>query len=174
MVMMIQKMNLDDFDKIYKIMDESFPLDEHRDYQEQRELLNKPQYTIYVCYDSKPEEIKGFMAVWELGDFGFIEHFAVNKAYRNAGIGTAMLQELIQLLKQPICLEVELPDNEIARRRIDFYKRNGFYENEFPYMQPAISPGRNPIPLILMTSGGSISGNVFEEIKALLYNTVYQ
>ncbi len=170
---MIQKLNAEDFDKIYSIMKESFPPDEHRTYQEQKELLSNPQYCIYVLPDFEAKDIKAFIAVWKFDDFAFIEHFAVNPIYRNSGIGSSMLQETVKILSCMICLEVELPNNEISKRRIDFYKRNGFYINDYRYIQPPISNGRNPLPLKIMTSGNEITEDKFNEIKALLYKCVY-
>ena len=171
---MLQRLKQNDFDSVYKIMEESFPIDEHRPYQEQRELLEKPEYQIYIMSDETSKRVKGFLATWQFDEMAFIEHFAVDSTYRNEGIGTAMLQEIQQVLKGNICLEVELPDNELASRRIDFYKRNGFCFNEYPYIQPAISAGRNPIPLRIMTSGREVSEMGFYEIRKLLYEKVYQ
>ena len=39
-----------------------------------------------------------------------------------------MLQELVKQYQKPICLEVELPEDELTRRRIGFYERNGFVQ----------------------------------------------
>ena len=68
-----------------------------------------------------------------------------------------------------ICLEVELPETEMAARRIGFYERNGFYYNDYFYMQPPIAEGRNAIPLRLMTTGRSAGrGGVFPDAEALI------
>ena len=72
-----------------------------------------------------------------------------------------------------ICLEVEFPDNEISRRRIGFYERNGFVLNNYPYIQPPISEGRNPVPLKIMTTDKGITEEQFNKIRALLYKYVY-
>ncbi|MCI8448180.1 MAG: hypothetical protein HFH30_07230, partial [Eubacterium sp.] len=72
-----------------------------------------------------------------------------------------------------ICLEVELPENDLAKRRIRFYERNGFFLNQYPYVQPSISKGRSPIPLLIMTSGQPVSEKIFQEIKSTLYEYVY-
>ena len=170
---MIQELNAEDFDKIYSLMKESFPPDEYRTYQEQKELLSNPQYRIYVLPDFKAKDIKAFIAVWKFDDFAFIEHFAVNPTYRNGGVGSSMLQETVKLLSCMICLEVELPNSEISKRRIGFYERNGFFINNYMYIQPPISNGRNPVPLKIMTSGNEITEDKFDEIKALLYKYVY-
>ena len=107
-----------DFDKVYQLMEVSFSSDEHRTYEEEKELL---------CMFSKK-----------------------------------------------ICLEVELPEEKLAARRIEFYRRNGFSLNEFPYMQPSITQGRKSIPLRIMTSGGVVTEKEFNDIVGLLYAEVYQ
>lgn len=84
-----------------------------------------------------------------------------------------MLNDVVALLNKRVCLEVELPDNEMASRRIAFYKRNNFYLNEYPYMQPPMSLGKKAIPLFIMTSQSKVSEEEFDKIKALLYTKVY-
>lgn len=171
---MIQKMRMEDFDKVFSIMKTSFPLDEYRTYQEQKDLLRNPKYSVYVLPDAESEDIKAFITVWQFEDFAHIEHFAVNRKYRNQGLGSLILREIGDLLACQICLEVELPESDLAKRRIEFYKRNGFFINDYSYIQPPISEGRNPLPLIIMTSKDSITKERFEEIKAIIYREVYK
>src|SRR5699024_2039480 len=149
---MIRKIRNKDFNMIYDLMVKSFPSDEYRSYDEQKKLLSNSNYSIYVLYN-EIQKIKAFIAAWEFDDFVFIEHFVVNPEYRNGGIGAYMLNEFILLLDKFVCLEVEPPETEIARRRINFYSRNNFFINEYPYMQPPISKGKKSIPLFIMTSG---------------------
>lgn len=170
---MLRKMNETEFDTIFSIMEESFPIDEYRPYDEQKALLYDSKYHIYVLPDSNKEALRAFIAVWQLDDFAFIEHFAVNPVYRNQGLGSLILQEISGLLQCQICLEVELPQTDFARRRIGFYKRNGFYLNDYSYTQPPISAGRKPIPLFIMTSGEGISEERFEFMKQIIYREVY-
>lgn len=169
---MIEKLDIKDFDRIYHIMELSFPSDEYRTYEEQKALLNNPIYTIYVLHD-ETQDIKAFISVWEFYKFFFIEHFAVNPKYRNGGIGAKMLNELVELLGKTVCLEVEPPVTEIASRRINFYKRNNFFLNEYQYMQPSMSQGKNAIPLFIMTSDSKVAEKTFEQIKGTLYTKVY-
>ncbi len=172
---MLTKINKEEFKQVYRIMESSFPSDEHRPYEEQQELMKTPNYQIYVAKEANNIlEIKGFMAVWQFEDLSFIEHFAVDSKYRNTGLGSKMLQEIMEHLGGRICLEVELPDNDMAKRRIEFYQRNGLYYNDYPYIQPAISKGRNPIPLRIMTSGGVVSQDEYQDIRDMLYREVYR
>lgn len=166
---MLKKIDKTDFDKVYEIMETSFPTDERRRYGEQKALLDNNRYGIYVLND----DIKAFAAVWEFEKVVFIEHLAVNPMFRNSGIGSDFLQQLGAHFSKMIFLEVELPENEIAKRRIKFYERNGFFLNEYDYVQPSMSEGKNAIPLMIMTSGAKIDECEFEEIKNMLYTHVY-
>ena len=117
---------------------------------------------------------QALLAVWEFESFTYIEHFAVDPALRNSGTGSAMLQELVRKYQKQICLEVELPEDELTRRRIGFYERNGFVFNEYPYIQPPISKGKSPVPLWVMTYGKGITRQAFEEMRKVLYRRVYK
>ena len=164
---MLQFTSQSDFSEIYRIMQASFSDNEYRPYDEQLALFEEPEYRIYYMP-------AGFLAVWEFESFIYIEHFAVDPALRNSGTGSAMLQELVKQYQKPICLEVELPEDELTRRRIGFYERNGFVFNEYPYIQPPISKGKSPVPLRIMTYGEAITRETFEAMKNVLYRSVYK
>ena len=164
---MLQRINETDFPEIYRIMQASFSDDEYRPYDEQLAHFEEPEYRIYYMP-------AGFLAVWEFESFIYIEHFAVDPALRNSGTGSAMLQELVKQYQKPICLEVELPEDELTRRRIGFYERNGFVFNEYPYIQPPISKGKSPVPLRIMTYRSEITREEFQKMKEILYRRVYK
>lgn len=164
---MLQRINETDFPEIYRIMQASFSDDEYRPYDEQLALFEEPEYRIYYMP-------AGFLAVWEFESFIYIEHFAVDPALRNSGTGSAMLQELVKQYQKPICLEVELPEDELTRRRIGFYERNGFVFNEYPYIQPPIFKGKSPVPLRIMTYRSEITREEFQKMKEILYRRVYK
>lgn len=171
---MIKKLVRKDFDKIFRIIEMSFPEDEYRPYDEQKALLDHGAYEVYTLPDPDDNGIKAFIAVWEFDSFAFIEHFAVNPTYRNNGVGSGFLRETVRMLGKMVCLEVEPPNNEMASRRISFYERNNFFLNEYPYTQPPISAGKNPVPLLIMTYGQSINQMEFAKIKETLFAQVYK
>ena len=103
----------EEFDKIFSILENSFPPDEYRTYEGQKFLWNHPKYTVYVIPDDESDCIKAFITVWKFEDFAFIEHFAVNPFYRNQGLGSLILHEILNLLQCQICLEVELQKDEL-------------------------------------------------------------
>ena len=164
---MLKRINETDFPEIYRIMQASFSDDEYRPYDEQLALFEEPEYQIYYMP-------AGFLAVWEFESFIYIEHFAVDPALRNSGTGSVMLKELVKQYQKPICLEVELPEDELTRRRIGIYERNGFVFNEYPYIQPPISKGKSPVPLRIMTYRSEITREEFQKMKEILYRRVYK
>ena len=169
----MERLTVADFDSVFSLMEQSFPEDEHRNYQEQRELLAEPAYRLYAKRSAENAALQAFLAVWELEDFAYVEHFAVDPAARNGGIGGRMLQELKESLDRRIVLEVELPETELARRRITFYERNGFTYNDHSYMQPPIAAGKKEIPLRLMTTEGALDKDTFRKVQRMLYERVY-
>ena len=174
-MMDLRKIGREDFDTIFEIMEKSFPDDEYREYEEQRALFSIPEYSVYVVDERAGNgSVKAFSAVWEFDEFMYIEHLAVNPDSRNGGIGASILRALQNMSDKPICLEVEFPENELARRRIGFYSRNGFALNNYPYIQPPMSAGKNPVPLLIMTTGGEICEDEFINIMDSLYKIVYK
>ena len=91
---MLEKMERHDFDKVFGIMEDSFPIDEFRTYGEQKALLDHPCYQIYVARGQEGEGIKAFLTIWEFEEIIFIEHFAVEPSRRGSGMGSRMLGEL--------------------------------------------------------------------------------
>ena len=87
---MLELMQYRDFDQVFMIMEQSFPYDEYRTYEEQKKLLQKPYYRIYVsrteqCQGPQSRRILAFLAIWELSGFTFIEHLASDPAVRGQG-----------------------------------------------------------------------------------------
>ena len=59
---MLKKMEIKEFDQVYTLMEESFPKDEYRDYQKQKELFQNPEYQILIEKNPEFREIKAFFA----------------------------------------------------------------------------------------------------------------
>ena len=154
-MMPIERMRPEDFDAVFHLLSQSFPAGERRDTAGQRALLSDSAYRIDILR-APSGGVQALMALWDFDDFVFFEHFAVDPACRNGGIGGQMLDALLARFDKPACLEAELPETELAARRIGFYERHGFTVNaDYPYFQPALTPGGSPIPLHLLTTGGA-------------------
>ena len=160
------------FDSVYSLLERSFPPDERRSFEEQKKLLDEKEYKIYAKFDG--DALVGFLATWNFGTQAYVEHFAVSPEFRNNGVGSKMLAETIAILGVPVCLEVEKPEDELTTRRVNFYKRNGFFLNLYPYIQPAYSPEKQPVPLLIMSTGSPLTESEFEKVKSALYKKVYK
>lgn len=168
----LELMNENDYEEVWAIMEESFPVSERRSHDGQRNLLREPHYRLYSY--KTDGKTAAFFAVWEFEEFAFIEHFAVDKGSRNGGIGAVLLGQLQKRLAKTVILEVELPEGEMERRRIGFYERNGFYLNEYAYVQPKLCEEGAELSLKIMSYPKAISAEAFETFRDTLYRIVYK
>lgn len=171
-VSMLERLDKDEFEQLYALMDESFPPAEIRDFKGQQMLLDKPDYSVYVLRENG--EILAFFAEWVNKKYRFVEHLAVNEKYRSQGLGSKTLQAYNALSSKPVILEVEPPEDEIQRRRIKFYERNGFHLSSYSYIQPVINEGHEQVPLVLMTYPELLDNDTLAEVKNWLDQTVYK
>ena len=168
-MMPIERMRPEDFDAVFRLLSQSFPAGERRDAAGQRALLSDSAYHIDILR-APSGGVQALMALWDFDDFVFFEHFAVDPACRNGGIGWQMLARY----DKPACLEAELPETELAARRIGFYERHGFTVNAaYPYRQPALTPGGSPIPMYLLTTGGARTPSELRAMETLVHTRVY-
>ena len=168
----MQAAGAEGFAQVFSLMEQAFPPTERRTKAGQRALLHHPGYSYRILRDEN-KNFLGFLAVWDLGEFRFVEHFAVNEAARGKGIGGKALQMWMQEADTPVILEVEPPETEIARRRIGFYQRLGLYLNDFPYTQPSMQKDQPPIPLKIMSWPEKVEENTFRSWQKRIYQAVY-
>ena len=77
------------FDEVYSIMEKSFPPDEIRPYDEQKELLSNEFYKVYTLVDGG--RICTVAATWQFNGVLFIEHLATDPDLRGRNMGAQML-----------------------------------------------------------------------------------
>ncbi len=161
------------FDQFFSLLKLSFPTSERRNYSGHLSEFNAPEFHS-ICY--VPDGLKGFLNYWDLGDFIYIEHFAVAPELRGQGKGTALMGELRCVVgERTLVLEAEPPsDSDIAARRIAFYERLGFELNEYDYIQPAMMEGESPIPLVIMSSPEKLTESEYIKIRDRLYTDIYK
>ena len=66
---MLEKLKPQDFDRVFMLLENSFPPDEYRTYEEHKALLDNDLYTIYALYDGI--KLKAFISVWEFDKFAY-------------------------------------------------------------------------------------------------------
>ncbi|CAM4163931.1 GNAT family N-acetyltransferase [Lacicoccus alkaliphilus] len=169
---MLEELKKEDFEEVYAIMESSFPESERRTKERQRKLLDVEGYHLYGLKGNG--EIIGFVAEWDGPDHRFVEHFAISAHARGGGIGTKLLQAYHTLRDKPVILEVEPPADEMQKRRIAFYERNGYHLSGCGYTQPVINENHPGIPLVLMSYPEALSEERFMLFKNWIFNTVYR
>ena len=156
-----------------RILEASFPPNERRTESGQLALMDNRLYRIRTI--RQDDKIIALMAVWMLSGMIFLEHFAVDAAYRSQGIGGRMLDELLREAKESnlrLILEVEMPTDELTKRRIGFYRRHGLQFNEYLYYQMPLRTGDEPTEMRLMSSE-MLSEEQFSAARREIYRHVY-
>ena len=155
-----------------KLITSAFPPEEYRNLEELRQYTdNKPAFHNNILFHN--DNPVGILTYWDFNRFCYVEHFAIDPSLRNGGYGKQALNHLCQQLGRPIVLEVEMPEEEMAKRRIGFYQRQGFTLWEKPYQQPPYKTGDGYLPMFLMAYGNLECGKDFETVKEHLYREVY-
>jgi ribosomal protein S18 acetylase RimI-like enzyme len=159
---------LNDLKEIYE---NSFPVDERRDFEKLVNLENNPLFSFFYFYNNNV--LSGLFTQWIFNDFCYIEHLAIREDLRDKGIGTLLMKYLTSEIKQLLVIEVEKLGEPNSDRRIKFYLNIGFYLCEYSYIQPPYSHERNSVPMNLMTYPRSLIYKDFLEIRKELYLNVY-
>ncbi|MBA4849395.1 GNAT family N-acetyltransferase [Emticicia sp. BO119] len=145
----------------------TFPIDERRN-EEQFYSLFQNENTCIFGIDAN-ENAMGYFVTWPMNNFLFVEFFEIYQIYRSTGVGARALDELKKQYKTLVLETEPSAMGNIAKKRIEFYERNGFYIADPEYMQPAYDITKNSINLYLMATE-EINLNA---VKVEIYNKVY-
>ena len=170
--MEFEKLKSEDIKSMYHLMQQAFPAEQMREYKNHQLLYDKGYFE---AFGKKYEcgSVIAVISIWKLEEIRYIEHLVVKQELRGKGIGEKLVQFAFQKEKAPFLLEVELPENDIAKRRIDFYKRLGMYYNDYEYFQPPWKKEYGMLPLRFMTYPKKIDEKTFQKYKNMLYQNVY-
>lgn len=157
---------------VEKLFLDAFPESERRPVDAQRRNVDENE--AFSCYllteDDRPI---GFITVWQLDGFYYGEHFAVDPSLRNGGYGSLVMKHLLHELPLPFVLEAEVPTDDLSRRRVDFYERQGFRVWDKDYVQPPYRPGDASLPLYLMVANESEVMPPVDAVRRAIYREVY-
>lgn len=82
---MLERVTSENFNQVYELLQESFPENEYRSYEDQKALLSKGNYRgLQYILDL---DFAGFLGMWEFENFVFIEHLVVAPQFRSRGLG---------------------------------------------------------------------------------------
>ena len=156
-----------------QIYETSFPEDERRNFDLLKALDGKSDFDFFVITDKQANAI-GIISLWSFKEFIYIEHFAIQQNERGKGIGSSVLSYLANKYSKSVLLEVELPENDLAKRRIAFYQRHGFAIQPYDYTQPAYDKTKQSLPMIVMIKADfEITKRFFDSAIATIYKEVY-
>lgn len=159
-------------DKVEKTYNDSFPEAERRGFSLVKELVKEePRFTVYTL--SRNGVYAGFITAWQFESFAYAEHFAIDESARNGGIGAEAMKQFMDLCDVPVILEVEIPSEEMNKRRIGFYERLGYTLDNHVYYQPPYRQGEEFLEMRLMSYGNIDLQQSFEEVKDCIYRHVY-
>ncbi len=149
----------------------SFSPNERRDFNVAVDLQTSSPVTFFVIFEN--DIAIGILVIWELADFLYIEHLAIDPNLRGKGLGSGIVKEILSKSLKQVILEVERPETIEAQRRIRFYQNMGLVLNaDWNYIQPAYDKEKEAVPMFLM-SRNPLDSTEYEKIRDELYARVY-
>lgn len=162
---------MQEFDTFYQILKDHFPTKEVKEYSYLKGMFESGQ--AHALVQKEEDSIIGALCYMEVKEYVFIDYFVIVDVHQGKQQGQQMLQYFKKTINKPIILEVELPTDEISKRRIAFYERMGFILNEHEYVIPPIRSLKFPIYFLLMTDKSPLTKEKFNEIYPSILKTVY-
>jgi GNAT superfamily N-acetyltransferase len=178
------------FKQVEKIYLDSFPISQLRPTKMiTRMLAVDPNYHLFVARQS--DTLVGFTLVYSFNDLNiqFLDFMAIDKAYRNRGVGGKLFTHIANISKQIVMnsigliFEVERErtmennKNGFRHRRVLFYRRHGAKAlDNVHYMLPDLHGGKPHDMYLMIIPNRELvyleKGFVFQIIKSI-YLTIY-
>ncbi|MDP4240196.1 MAG: GNAT family N-acetyltransferase [Bacteroidota bacterium] len=160
------------FSKLFNLYTLAFPPSERRSWAAMEyELSYEKRFYAHALIQD--DLFVGLFNYWTFDRFFYIEHLAVSPKLRSRGIGSEAMKVFMSQVKLPVVLEVELPNDMVASRRLHFYERLGFTILSHSYAQPPYEGNGFFMPELIMSNDIHFANSHFEMIKETLYDQVY-
>lgn len=160
-----------DLPLIYEQMTQNFVIEEIRDFIDAQKVFDNEKYTIFHINENNINV--GFMCIWTLQEFTFLEHFVVYQQFRCKGLGGLAL-DLLKNQSSPLVLECEPPITHMQIRRLNFYMRHGFHMYNFDYTQPPYRKHGVGCSLKLMSTQEIDFKKTVKELYTEVYGVDYE
>lgn len=158
------------FSDFWNLYNSSFPLIEKRNLEQQMKAFRNTYFNLLSFY--KDDKYIGFLSFWNFPSYVYLEHFAINEDLRGVGYGAEILSELIKETNKVIILEIDPIDDENSRRRLSFYNKMGFIQNDFDYKVQSYQNKEEFYELIIMSSVRKISKDELNTFRADFINEI--
>lgn len=164
------KLTTEEHKRLIELYEGSFPVEERRASEQLFGERRPKGLRLYIIYNRERERILGFVSLWAMEGFRFVEHFSLFPEIRSKGYGAQVLHSLQSESREPIVLECEHPNEAMAQRRLGFYQRCGFGIIDRDYQQAPYAKGLPWVPMLLLSYGEAPS---LELVKSEIYSKVY-
>ncbi len=148
------------FEAFWELYEPAFPLCERRTKESYARVFTNPDFHLEMWVECG--RIHGLIGWWECPGVRFAEHYAIHPDLHSSGYGSRFLKEWMAESATPVLLEIEPPVDEITNRRLNFYKRLGFHENNIYHLQPPYHAGMGPLHLEILSYPQVISGATYQ------------
>ena len=158
----------------HQIFNDAFPIEERWNFDMLFENKNNSSYKLYSILDD--DNPIGLTMIWRFEEFYYGEYLAIDKNLRGKNYGSQVLNKIFDMHNDKlIVIEVEPYDlNDIAKRRIDWYKRFGLILSDYDYDMPCIKDGKkDTMKMKIMTNREIKTKEQYNNIITTLYNKVY-
>lgn len=159
------------FAQAWEIFTVSFPSSEIRTAAGQARLLDKPEYHLDVWQEDG--KLVGLVAWWNFEYARYAEHFAINPLLRSGGYGSRILRSWIAEDTRPVYLEIELPVDEMTKRRLAFYSRLGFLPSGLTHVQPPYDGQGEGVSLTVLSYPEAIGREHYDMLLHDLHTLVW-
>ena len=163
---MFQKINREELPELMNLLNRVF--DEH-EIRTDEDIIRFYERGRMKAYGYR---VKGKLTAGALGyeteDFFLLENLAADPAVRGRGYG-GMIMEGLKEEFPSLILEVEVPEDAVAKRRVHFYEKHGLELSEQPYVMPPLQKGNLPTPYCLMSYNYDVEPSTVQDIYTNVY-----
>lgn len=140
-----------------------------------KESLNNNNKIKKNLYDIKKDNIHiGVCLSWLLEEFLYIEYFAIERKYRCMGYGSAALKKLMKMYNNIIVEVVPEDTNDLAYRRVNWYRSLGLYLYNDTYPYPYfLDNGEVTFIDFRLMSSNELTSYEYKKIVNLLHKNIY-
>lgn len=156
-----------------EIIKDSFNIHENCSLKES--LNNNAFNNSKTLYDIKKDDIHiGICLCSLLEEFLYIEYFAIERKYRCLGYGTAALKKLMEMHDNIIVEVVPEDTNDLAYRRVNWYRSLGFYLYNDTYPYPYfLQNGETAFLDFRLMSSNELTSYEYKKVINLLHKNIY-
>ncbi|MFL9483096.1 GNAT family N-acetyltransferase [Chitinophagaceae bacterium LWZ2-11] len=157
---------------IKELYEQSFPIHERRLWSAMLSISDEPEMNLNVIKDA--DDLIGFVIWWQIEEWLYIEHIAIDPLQRGKQYGSKIIELLIEKSANKLILEVEPPHDSISLKRIKFYERLNLAVIPFPYKQPPYRRGEDSLPMLLMSTPQIVNKEEFIKLSTAIKERVYE